>query len=496
MSRWGHFPVCGRALVIAAFAIGAARSTAAAQNLPNVTGQAVVQGADTVFREATRTLTKGNYRRAAGLFAALRLTYPRSPYVPDSYYWQAFALQRIDEPTLMQQALMVLDEQQLRFPEAAGSDDVLALRARVESVVAQLPPRTPEGAPCADREDAAAMAALSTLTMLSDPQVITGYLATLLAMRTPCATELRRSAVYLLAQRLDADGRRMLEVVVTRDPSEQVRRDAQLALAKAGAVGTSALTTVAQRLPPRRAPADTAAVFLGDTALVGRVTLGPPRDGRVSVRLPRPAQLVVLSLTLGEAPILLAPDQPKNARLLASGPIPVDLRPADLAVTATVIAGSSSLTDTDALRREAAIEACLSRQTAQLQAEFDRQFRADPNKNGRKVAINPAGGRVDYAGVGGASQAYAAASCATVASRTAPAPPATTILRQSLTASAPNDRYLVVLAVARPLSMPWLLVRLGTMRLSGATVPEVLQQLTGTLFDGHPGAWSGTVIPW
>jgi hypothetical protein len=40
------------------------------------------------------------------------------------------------------------------------------------------------------------------------------------------------------------------------------------------------------------------------------------------------------------------------------------------------------------------------------------------------------------------------------------------------------------------------MVRLGTMQLSGATLPAMLEQLTTTLFDGHSGAWSGTVIPW
>jgi hypothetical protein len=485
-------------MAAAVLATAGARALSA-QDLPNVVGKAVEQGADTLFREATRTLTKGNYRRAASLFAALRLAYPRSPYVADSYYWQAFALQRLEEGAGMSQALVLLDEQQLRFPEAATSDDVLALRSRVENVVAQQPPRTPDGATCADREDAAAMAALSTLTMLSDPQVITSYLATLLAMRTPCATELRRSAVYLLAQRLDADARRMLGVVLARDPSELVRRDAQLALSRpTAAVGAAAMTAAQRVLPPRRAAGDSLPLVLGDTATVGRLTLGERRNGRVTVQLPRPAQLVVFSLTLGETPVLLAPDQPKSARALAAGPVTVDLRPAEQTVTATVLAGGASSGDlnADALRREAAIEACLSRQTARLQAEFDRQFRADPNNKARNVAINPSGGRVDYAAPGGAPQAYAAATCATVAGRLPPAPPATTVLRQGLTAPLPNDRYLVVLAVARPLSMPWLMVRLGTMQLSGATLPAMLEQLTTTLFDGHSGAWSGTVIPW
>lgn len=486
-----------RLLLVGALASGSAlwATPSAAQDLPNVVGKAIPQGADTLFREATRALTKSNYRRAAGLFASLRLAYPRSPYVADSYYWQAFALQRLEEPPAMQQALTVLDEQQLRFPDAAQSDDVLALRARVESVVAQAPSLSTSVVPCAEREDAAAMAALSTLTMLTDPLIITGHLATLLAMRSPCATELRRSAVYLLAQRLDADGRRMLDVVATRDPDEQVRRDARAVLARpTTSAAPTATTTAAIVLPPRRAPGDSTPFVFGDTAATGRIRVGERQNSKVTVQSERPAQLVVLSISVGETPVLLSPNQPKAARLVATAPLTVDLRPAEQIGAVALWTGSSGMTNSDSLRRELAIESCLSRQTAKLQAEYDRKYRANPNSTERKVAVNPSGGRADY--VMNAGSAGAVVECNRIAGRVAPSPPATTVLRQGLAESAPSDRYLVVLAVTRPLSMPWLLVRLGTVKLQGATVPALIQQLTNTLFDGHTGAWSGSVIPW
>ena len=482
-----------RLLMVGAVALGSARwaTPGAAQELPNVVGQAIPQAADTLFREATRALTRSNYRRAAGLFASLRMAYPRSPYVTDSYYWQAFALQRLEEPSAMQQALVVLDEQQLRFPDAARSDDVLALRARVESVVAQSPTPSTTTVPCAEREDAAAMAALSTLTMLTDPLSITSHLATLLAMRSPCATELRRSAVYLLGHRLDADARRMLEVVATRDPDEQVRRDASAVLARST---TTAVATAAPMLPPRRAPGDSTPFVFGDTAATGQIRVGDIRNSKVSVQSERPAQLVVLSITVGEPPVLLSPNQPKAARLVATSPFTVDLRPAEQSAAVAVWTGSATLSNSDSLRRELAIESCLSRQTARLQAEYNRKYRADPNNTARKVAVNPSGGRADY--VENPGLASGALECARIASRVAPAPPASTVLREGLAPSAANDRYLVVLAVTRPLSMPWLLVRLGTVTPQGATVSALMQQLTSTLFEGHTGAWSGRAIPW
>lgn len=482
-----------RAVSVSVLSIGLAMSpVVAVAQTTDVTGQPSAQPADTLYREGTRALTKGNYRRAAGLFETLRFTYPRSPYVPDSYYWQAFALQRLEEPDAMRLALSALDEQQLRFPEAAAGDDVMALRSRVESMVTRDMGPLMSNAACADREDAAAISALSMLTMLTDPQMIQGHLATLLAMRTPCARELRRSAIYLLDRRLDADARRMLAVVAEKDPDEIVRAEARAVITRPAATTVSSAGDVPPQ-PPRRAAGDTASFFIGDTASAGVVDLGDRKNSRLNVRLFKPAQLVVLSVRVGESPVLLSPVLPRDARRVATGAFTVDLRPAELYVPYRVTASSTNDQAAFNLRREAEIEACISRQAAQAQARINKEWNARTDKSGKPTVMT--GPAVDVSSPTGRTMALATSSCNQVASRTPP-PPVTSVMRDGLTTIPVNDRYLVVLALQRPVSMPWLMVRVGTVEPAGATVAEMIDQLTSTLFTGHAGAWSGTVIPW
>jgi len=48
--------------------------------------------ADSVYRAARQALNRNDYERAAALFRSIRDRYPRSSNVPNTYYWQAFAL--------------------------------------------------------------------------------------------------------------------------------------------------------------------------------------------------------------------------------------------------------------------------------------------------------------------------------------------------------------------------------------------------------------------
>jgi len=50
--------------------------------------------ADSLYRAARQALNNNQYSRAAELFSSIRDRYPRSTYVPNTYYWQAFALYR------------------------------------------------------------------------------------------------------------------------------------------------------------------------------------------------------------------------------------------------------------------------------------------------------------------------------------------------------------------------------------------------------------------
>ena len=54
-----------------------------------------VDPADSLYRAARDALNRREFDRASDLFASIRTRHPRSGYVPDSYYFQAFALQRV-----------------------------------------------------------------------------------------------------------------------------------------------------------------------------------------------------------------------------------------------------------------------------------------------------------------------------------------------------------------------------------------------------------------
>src|SRR5207249_10328290 len=61
---------------------------------PKWPDQSQADVADSLYRAARQALNSNQYSRAAELFGSIRDRYPRSTYVPDAYYWQAFALYR------------------------------------------------------------------------------------------------------------------------------------------------------------------------------------------------------------------------------------------------------------------------------------------------------------------------------------------------------------------------------------------------------------------
>ncbi|MEK6688650.1 MAG: tetratricopeptide repeat protein, partial [Gemmatimonadota bacterium] len=94
---------------------------------------------DSLYRAARQALNGNDYGRAVELFRSLRNRYPKSAYVPDSYYWEAYGLMRRGNPEGMRVAARVLQEQATRFPEAAtrSSGDARALEARIRGELAR-----------------------------------------------------------------------------------------------------------------------------------------------------------------------------------------------------------------------------------------------------------------------------------------------------------------------------------------------------------------------
>src|ERR671932_2347008 len=69
-----------------------ARGTGFAQVPPEPWGEA--GPADSLYRLGREAINRGDFRRAAALFAEISDKYPRSEYAPDALYWRAFALYR------------------------------------------------------------------------------------------------------------------------------------------------------------------------------------------------------------------------------------------------------------------------------------------------------------------------------------------------------------------------------------------------------------------
>ena len=93
--------------------------------------------ADSLYRAARSALNKGQYKTAADLFRQVRAKYPKSSYVPDTYYYEAFALYRTGSNADLKQATSLLETQQTKYPQAATSGDARALMSRIDAQLAQ-----------------------------------------------------------------------------------------------------------------------------------------------------------------------------------------------------------------------------------------------------------------------------------------------------------------------------------------------------------------------
>ena len=240
--------------------------------------------ADSLYRAARSALNKGQYKTAADLFRQVRSKYPKSAYVADTYYYEAFALYRTGSNTDLRQASGLLETQQTEYPKAATSGDARALMSRIDAQLAQkgdaqaaervstvaaaaaappaapaapsaMPPmgpttpppataprassggrtprpptaprapRAPRGDDCSDEEDDVQMAALNGL-MQMDAARATPILEKVLARRDAGSECLRRKAVFLIAQQDNASAESILLGVARNDPDPEVRSQA------------------------------------------------------------------------------------------------------------------------------------------------------------------------------------------------------------------------------------------------------------------------------
>jgi TolA-binding protein/HEAT repeat protein len=235
---------------------------------PDWTAGDKVQGdaADSVYRAARQALNDNNYDRAAELFRSLRDKYPRSAHVPNTYYWQAFALYRAGSEDQLRAAREALQTQARRYPKATTRRDAEALLRRVEGSLAQLgdedatasaiaavdvvvpPVAAQPGQPaqppqpviaatprpgrsrssdsrCDDDDDDIRIAALNAVLQMDADRAVP-LLKTVLARRDEGSACLRRKAVFLVSQKRSDETSRILLNAVRTDPDKEVREQA------------------------------------------------------------------------------------------------------------------------------------------------------------------------------------------------------------------------------------------------------------------------------
>ncbi len=186
-----------------------------------------------LYQAARESLNRRRYAEAARRFAELREEHPRSAYVAESYYWEAFSRSREGGAGQLRQAVELLAYQQREYPEARTRRDADALRVRIE---AQLARRGDADAaaviaeaasgPC-DQDQEVRLAALSALMNMNAEQA-TPILLEVLESRDGCSVELRRRAVFLVSQKLTDESVDILLDLAHRnpDPDQEVREQA------------------------------------------------------------------------------------------------------------------------------------------------------------------------------------------------------------------------------------------------------------------------------
>lgn len=186
-----------------------------------------------LYQQAREALNRRRYGQATDLFEELREEFPRSGYVADSYYWQAFALFREGGARELREAARLLAVQRREHSDASTRRDADALMVRIDAQLARrgdadaaaVIAETASG-PC-NEEQEVRLAALSALMNMNAEQAVP-ILQEVLQSRDECSVELRRRAVFLISQKMTDESVDVLLDLAHRnpDPDREVREQA------------------------------------------------------------------------------------------------------------------------------------------------------------------------------------------------------------------------------------------------------------------------------
>jgi HEAT repeat protein len=212
---------------------------------------------DALFRRARTAINAGNYQTAIDLFRRIREQYARSQYLPQAYYYEAYALQRLNSEQSYRAALSLLDAYRNQYQQN-WTNNYATLYTQIQGRLAQLGDREataalaeqaaglarPErydprlyaevvragvdvagGVPVQGDEDDVRMQALNAL-MHMDSENAMPILRDVLANKDSSRVRLRKRALLIVAQQR-AEGREDLLIETARnDPDLGVREEA------------------------------------------------------------------------------------------------------------------------------------------------------------------------------------------------------------------------------------------------------------------------------
>ena len=198
-------------------------------------GWAPQDPADSLYRVAQQAMNRGDYRRAATLFKDLPVKRPNSVYASDALYWEAFSLYRVGGTTELQEALTVLDQRKSKYPAGRMRGDAdPALATRIAGVLSarglgdkDLVKRAlTEGSGTCDNEDQSVRAEALNALRQTDPDEALAQAKKILGRKDDCSVQLRRTALWMIANKKDAAATATLISVAKTDPSMDLRSQA------------------------------------------------------------------------------------------------------------------------------------------------------------------------------------------------------------------------------------------------------------------------------
>jgi len=192
--------------------------------------------ADSLYRAGREAINRGDFRRAASIFADIPVKYPKSEYAPDALYWRAFALYKVGRDDDLREALKALESQKSKYPKAPTVKDGEELAVRIRGVLAQqgdadaaadVSRRARQDVPCRrDDNDSDVRAAAMNALLQMDAENALPIIKQVLQKRDACSIALREKAVFLLSQKQTSETEDMLVDVVKSDPAESVKEQA------------------------------------------------------------------------------------------------------------------------------------------------------------------------------------------------------------------------------------------------------------------------------